>query len=293
MNRPLTLLGALLPFMVAAPLLAEEQERDTVTPNLPVLTEMVVEEIQGATLSNQRLLGVDILRVERIDDLIGGTDCSRYSNETPQGCVYAVHAIARFNWWKWSRDYLFILRQEVETCEKLLVYKGGGNGNGITYRIIDLGDRVPNPELEGKWVRQRSILIDDRESGNSTSKNRALIFRHNQQDDAFEKIFDDAITFTASPPLSGVLGYESTLDFERSRRNEKYPVLHDLVLVTQIVTSDNDDASKLPQFEPVKNVFTWDGHKYMGSLKLPAAAREHHDFAVGNVERLRGKPESP
>jgi hypothetical protein len=274
--------------MVGAPLPAEAQERDTVTPNLPVLTEVVVEEIRGATLDDQRLLGVDILRVERIDDLIAGKNYSRFSDDIPQGGVYAVHAVARLNWWKWSRDYLFILREEVETCKKLLVYKGGGNGNGISYRIIDLGDAVPDPIREGTWLRQRSILIDDRESGNSSSKNRALIFRHNQQDDAFEKIFDDVITFTASPPLSGVLGYESTLDFERSRRNEKYRVLHDLVLVTQIVTSYDDDTSKPPQFEPVKNIFTWDGHKYVGSLELPAAARRHHDLAIGNVKRLHG-----
>jgi hypothetical protein len=124
------------------------------------------------------------------------------------------------------------------------------------------------------------LLIHDTGSGNSQSVDRVLLFRHNPETDAFENIFNEVISHTASPPISGVVGYESKLEFRRDQRNEPRPNLMDIVVRTHVVTTEDALSSRSSREYSIENVFKWDGERYIGELALPESVSKHQGYVM-------------
>jgi hypothetical protein len=157
----------------------------------------------------------------------------------------------------------------------LFVYESIKDG-AINFKVLNLGDSVPDPQHTGDWLSRHALMIQDHGSGNSISKTRTLIFRYAAEIGGFEKIFELLTHFTASPPRNGLLGYDSKLEFAAHKRGN-YPRLEDIIVKTELVLVGDANprgpaAATTRVYDPMEFVFIWDGKEYAGEFRLPEIA---------------------
>jgi hypothetical protein len=222
-------------------------------------------------------VGLEFRHIEQVKHLIPGKT------------MYVVSVQAKADSWKLNKAYVIILRISRIGARPVLIYKGGGGHTVPTYEIVDIHDGVPNPDMPGTWLPKHAVQITDPASGNSQTMGRILLFRHNQEFDVFESIFDEVISHTASPPISSVLGYVSKLEFRANQRTELQPSLKDIVVKTHIVNTEGDVSSRGDREYSIENLFRWDGKTYIGELALPESVSGHQAYSM----RLKLHQEPP
>ena len=242
----------------------------------PAKLQGVVEKLVRKYWDGGTLVSLEFRHIEHVRYLI------------PKTTLYVVNVQAKADWRKRNKCYLMVLQLHEDGFEPELVYKGGGGYAVPTYEIVDIHDHIANPDIPGTSLSKRALQITDPASGNSQSMDRVLLFRRNPETDAFENIFDEVISHTASPPISGFLGYESKLEFRANPLNEPRPNLNDIVVRTHIVSTEDAISSRSRREYSIENVFKWDGERYVGELALPESVSKHQAYVMHLV--LHEKP---
>ncbi len=185
--------------------------------------------------SESALTAIEIHSVERRNRLAPGQD------------VYLAHAFAAASWWKHSQHYLLLLRRSQAGDEVLYRFAGGGNGGGITYRLVDLGSAA----------RRFALEISDHGLEDDAGGTWTILVLYLPESDRFAEVFRQLTTYR--PPSSH--SYASTVSY----RPAEGP-MREVLLRTELSKAG-------AVVDRVESTFAWQDSGYPGVLPLPDAWR--------------------
>ena len=182
---------------------------------------------------HSRLMAVNVREIVRVPEMVR------------DDIIYLVYVVAEMGWWKETSHIILIFKEDNSGYKQLLSFDGGYNGNGISYRIIDLNPRN----------KQKELLIEDYASGGQMSRTRTHIYRYDQPLNSFREVFNVLTTFE---PSASPFTYSSTLQFEQVEGQE----FKDIVIYTDVTKPDYSGKGKDRKYK-TKSVFRWNGSRYV------------------------------
>ncbi len=203
--------------------------------------------------------------------------------------VYLVHAFAETSWWKHSEHYLLLMRaadavppegDRRNTFEVLYRYSGGQGGQGVEYRLGDLG-AGDHRSTEGGQVGHVALEISDHGSlDDDTAVTHTILVLHLPASDRFAEVFRELTSY--QPPSAH--GYRSTVGFRPAEGPMK-----DVAVNTELL-KDGQTVDR------VESVFVWQDSAYAGVMPLPEAWRAELPAGVEQqapVEEGADEPAEP
>lgn len=259
MNRLLLIFTLVFSLLISD---RQAEEKISVSPDFSVIQKHVAKLVSKKWHKNfansgfsPSLVQVEIRMIRRADDLLTNIPLRLYMvNSSKNEPVYLIHAVARSSFWKTTTEHILVLQNANNDWSPLLHFSGGYNGNGIDFKVVDLGTSS----------RQEAILIQDHGCGNQMSQTRSHIFRWYKRQNEFIEIFNEVTKWL--PSVVPVV-YKSTLSFEKSDSK-----LKDLIVRTTFIRQQAENE----ELEPVRiSVFKWDGKTYIGKMEKPEGVRDY------------------